>query len=40
VLTTGDDCEIVKIYRDHAISGAKVRDKHPAFDALCRAAAR
>jgi DNA invertase Pin-like site-specific DNA recombinase len=31
---------IVKIYKDHGISGAKGRDKRPAFDALCRAAAR
>jgi DNA invertase Pin-like site-specific DNA recombinase len=29
-----------KVYRDHGISGAKGRDKRPAFDALCRAAAR
>jgi Resolvase, N terminal domain len=29
-------CEIVKIYKDHRISGAKGRDKRPAFDALCR----
>jgi hypothetical protein len=33
-------CEIVKIYKDHRISGAKGRDKRPAFDALCRAATR
>ena len=26
--------------RDHGISGAKGRDKRPAFDTLCRAAAR
>jgi len=25
-------CEIVKVYRDHGISGAKGRDKRPAFD--------
>jgi DNA invertase Pin-like site-specific DNA recombinase len=31
---------IVKIYKDHGISGAKGRDKRPAFDALCRATAR
>ena len=31
-------CEIVKVYKDHGISGAKGRDKRPAFDALCRAA--
>ena len=29
-------CEIVKVYRDHGISGAKGRDKRPAFDKLCR----
>ena len=28
------------IYRDHGISGAKGRDKRPAFDKLCRDAAR
>ena len=33
-------CEIVKVYRDHGISGAKGRDKRPAFDALCRDAAK
>src|ERR1700746_780344 len=33
-------CEIVKIYRDHGVSGAKGRDKRPAFDALCKDAAR
>jgi DNA invertase Pin-like site-specific DNA recombinase len=31
---------IVKVYRDHGISGAKGRDKRPAFDALCRDATR
>ena len=29
-------CEIVRVYKDHGISGAKGRDKRPAFDALCR----
>ena len=29
-------CEIVKVYKDHGVSGAKGRDKRPAFDALCR----
>src|SRR6476659_5238537 len=29
-------CEIVKVYKDHGISGAKGRDKRPAFDRLCR----
>src|ERR1700680_4003280 len=33
-------CDIVKIYKDHGISGAKGRDKRPAFDALCRDAAQ
>src|SRR5262245_7434716 len=33
-------CEIVKVYKDHGISGAKGRDKRPAFDALCRDASR
>jgi DNA invertase Pin-like site-specific DNA recombinase len=33
-------CEIVKVYRDHGISGAKGRDRRPAFDKLCRDAAR
>ena len=25
-------CEIVKVYKDHGISGAKGRDRRPAFD--------
>ena len=25
-------CEIVQVYKDHGISGAKGRDKRPAFD--------
>jgi DNA invertase Pin-like site-specific DNA recombinase len=33
-------CEVVKAYRDHGISGAKSRDKRPAFDTLCRDAAQ
>jgi DNA invertase Pin-like site-specific DNA recombinase len=33
-------CEIVKVYKDHGISGAKGRNGRPAFDALCRDAAR
>jgi DNA invertase Pin-like site-specific DNA recombinase len=32
--------EIVHVYQDHGISGAKGRDKRPAFDALHKAAAR
>jgi DNA invertase Pin-like site-specific DNA recombinase len=32
--------EITKVYKDHGISGAKGRDKRPAFDALHKAAAR
>jgi DNA invertase Pin-like site-specific DNA recombinase len=31
---------IVKVYKDHGISGSKGRDKRPAFDALYKAAAR
>jgi DNA invertase Pin-like site-specific DNA recombinase len=34
------NCEIVKVYKDHGISGAKGRDKRPAFDAMCRDASR
>jgi DNA invertase Pin-like site-specific DNA recombinase len=33
-------CEVVKIYKDHGVSGAKGRNGRPAFDALCRDAAR
>ena len=33
-------CEVVKVYKDHGISGAKGRDKRPAFDAMCRDASR
>jgi DNA invertase Pin-like site-specific DNA recombinase len=33
-------CEIIKVYKDHGISGAKGCDKRPAFDALCRDAAQ
>jgi len=29
-------CEVVKVYRDQGISGAKGRDQRPAFDALRR----
>src|SRR6188472_1460171 len=32
--------EIVKVYKDHGISGAKSRNGRPAFDALCKAAAK
>ena len=32
--------EIVKVYKDHGISGAKGRDKRPAFNALCRDATK
>lgn len=34
------NCEIVKVYKDHGISGAKGRDKRPQFDALCRDATK
>ena len=27
--------DLVKVYKDHGISGAKGRDQRPAFDALC-----
>src|SRR3954470_3911350 len=33
-------CDIVKVYKDHGISGAKGRDRRPAFDALCRDATK
>jgi DNA invertase Pin-like site-specific DNA recombinase len=33
-------CEIVHVYKDHGISGAKGRDERPAFDRLCRDAAQ
>jgi DNA invertase Pin-like site-specific DNA recombinase len=32
--------KIAKVYKDHGISGAKGREKRPAFDALCRDAAK
>src|SRR5882757_5901864 len=31
---------ILKVYKDHGISGAKARDKRPGFDALCRDATK
>jgi DNA invertase Pin-like site-specific DNA recombinase len=33
-------CEIVQVYKDHGISGAKGREKRPAFDRMCRDAAQ
>jgi DNA invertase Pin-like site-specific DNA recombinase len=33
-------CTVVKVYTDRGISGAKGRDKRPAFDALCKDATR
>src|SRR5262249_17291729 len=33
-------CEIVKVYKDHGISGAKSRNGRPGFDSLCKAATR
>src|ERR1700736_1511801 len=33
-------CDTVHVYKDHGISGAKGRDKRPAFDRLCRDAAK
>jgi DNA invertase Pin-like site-specific DNA recombinase len=32
--------QITKIYRDHGVSGAKGREKRPAFDSLCKDASR
>jgi DNA invertase Pin-like site-specific DNA recombinase len=32
--------QIIKVLKDHGISGAKGRDKRPQFDALCRDAAK
>jgi DNA invertase Pin-like site-specific DNA recombinase len=32
--------EIVRVYKDHGISGAKGREKRPQFDALCRDATK
>jgi DNA invertase Pin-like site-specific DNA recombinase len=32
--------EIVRVYSDAGISGAKGRDQRPAFDTLCKDAAR
>ena len=32
--------EIVKVYKDHGVSGAKGRNGRPAFDALCRDATK
>jgi DNA invertase Pin-like site-specific DNA recombinase len=34
------NCEIVKVYQDHGISGTRGRDKRPGFDALCRDGAK
>jgi len=39
-ITVRMGCEIIKVYKDHGISGTKGRDKRPAFDKLCRDAAR
>ena len=33
-------CEIVRIYKDHGVSGAKGRDGRPEFDRLLRDAAQ
>src|SRR3984957_15353184 len=32
--------QVVQVYKDHGISGAKGKDKRPQFDALHKAAAR
>ena len=39
-IATRTGWEIVEVYKDHGISGAKSRDKRPAFDALCKDASR
>jgi DNA invertase Pin-like site-specific DNA recombinase len=39
-IATRMGCEVVKVYKDHGISGAKGRNGRPAFDALCRDATR
>ena len=36
----GMGCELVRVYKDHGISGAKGRDRRPAFDAMCRDATK
>src|SRR6201997_2547743 len=33
-------CEVVKVYRDHGVSGAKSRDERPQLDRLCRGATK
>ncbi len=33
-------CEIVRVYKDHGISGSKGRDGRPEFDRLCKDAAQ
>jgi len=33
-------CEIVAVFTDQGISGARGRDQRPQFDALCKAATR
>ena len=33
-------CEVVKVYRDHGVSGAKGRDERPQFDRCCRDATK
>jgi DNA invertase Pin-like site-specific DNA recombinase len=32
-------CQVVKVYKNHGISGAKGRGQRPSFDALCKDAA-
>jgi DNA invertase Pin-like site-specific DNA recombinase len=33
-------CQVVQVYKDHSISGAKGRNDRPAFDRLCRDATK
>ena len=39
-LAKSHDWQVVEIFRDDGISGAKGRDKRPGFDALCKGVAR
>ncbi|MDD9902448.1 MAG: recombinase family protein [Rhodospirillaceae bacterium] len=39
-VATRSGWQFVEVYEDHAVSGAKARDKRPAFDRLCKDATR
>jgi DNA invertase Pin-like site-specific DNA recombinase len=32
--------EVIRVYKDHGVSGATRRDKRPAFNAMCRDASQ